>query len=192
MLSLGMPMIAMGDEVRRTQLGNNNAYCQDNETSWFDWSLVTKNAGVHRFVKLLIRRRLSRSFDDEYEGEPLNQLLRQSTKAWHGVRLHQPDWSASSHTVALSAEIVKERRWVHWILNAYWEPLDFELPKVGGPWRRWIDTGRDSPEDIVAWQDARPLLGQTYKVGPHSVAVLYAPLSPSIDDQPSQQQPTPI
>jgi glycogen operon protein len=45
MLSLGMPMIAMGDEVRRTQLGNNNAYCQDNETSWFDWSLVSKNAG---------------------------------------------------------------------------------------------------------------------------------------------------
>ena len=191
-MSLGMPMITMGDEVRRTQLGNNNAYCQDNETSWFDWSLVAKYADVHRFLKLLIKRRLSRYFDSEYEGEPLNQLLRQSTKAWHGVRLHQPDWSASSHSVALGAEIVNERHCVHWILNAYWEPLDFELPKVGGPWRRWIDTGQDSPEDIVAWQEAPPLAGHTYKVGPRSVVVLYAPVSTHIDAQQSRRQPTPI
>jgi glycogen operon protein len=51
MLSLGVPMIVMGDEVRRTQAGNNNAYCQDNETSWFDWTLLEKHADVHRFVK---------------------------------------------------------------------------------------------------------------------------------------------
>jgi glycogen operon protein len=191
-MSLGMPMITMGDEVRRTQLGNNNAYCQDNETSWFDWSLVGKNADVHRFVKLLLRRRLSRYFDNEYEGEPLNELLHQSTKAWHGVRLHQPDWSASSHSVAMSAEIVKEKRCVHWILNAYWEPLDFELPKLAGPWRRWIDTGQDSPEDIVEWQDASPLAGHTYKVGPRSVVVLYAPVSTSVDAQQSHQPPTPV
>ena len=50
LLSLGMPMILMGDEVRRTQRGNNNAYCQDDETSWFDWTLVEKHADVHRFV----------------------------------------------------------------------------------------------------------------------------------------------
>ena len=191
-MSLGMPMITMGDEVRRTQLGNNNAYCQDNETSWFDWSLVGKHADVHRFVKLLIRRRLSRYFDNEYEGEPLNQLLHQSTKTWHGVKLHQPDWSVSSHSVAMSVEIVKERRSVHWILNAYWEPLDFELPKLAGPWRRWIDTGQDSPEDIVEWQDASPLAGQTYKVGPRSVVVLYAPVSTSVDAQQSHQPPTPV
>src|SRR6202008_4137071 len=60
LLSLGMPMIGMGDEVRRTQQGNNNAYCQDNETSWFDWTLVAKHADVHRFVTLLSARRLLR------------------------------------------------------------------------------------------------------------------------------------
>ena len=54
MMSLGVPMILMGDEVRRTQRGNNNAYCQDNEISWFDWTLVEKHADVHRFVSLLI------------------------------------------------------------------------------------------------------------------------------------------
>ena len=85
--------------------------------------------------------------------------------------------------MALSAEIMNERHFVHWILNAYWEPLDFELPEINGersgPWRRWIDTGLDSPEDIVRWQDAPPFAGRTYKVGPHSVAVLYAPLGDS-------------
>ena len=58
MLSLGVPMILMGDEVRHTQRGNNNAYCQDNEISWFDWTLVAKHADVHRFVTLLTARRL--------------------------------------------------------------------------------------------------------------------------------------
>jgi isoamylase len=175
MLSLGMPMIGMGDEVRRTQHGNNNAYCQDNQTSWFDWSLISKHADVRRFVKLLIERRLSRNFEDDYEGETLNQWLRESNKAWHGVRLNQPDWSNWSHSVALSAEIVKERLFVHWILNAYWEPLDFELP-VSGAWRRWIDTSLDTPEDIVPWQHARLVTRPTYSVGPHSVAVLYMPV----------------
>ena len=56
MLSLGLPMILMGDEVRRTQRGNNNAYCQDNEISWFDWTLLMKHPDVHRFVSLLNAR----------------------------------------------------------------------------------------------------------------------------------------
>jgi isoamylase len=184
-LSLGMPMIAMGDEVRRTQQGNNNAYCQDNEISWFEWTLISKHADVRRFVKLLIERRLSRNFGDEYEGETLNHWLRGTNKSWHGVTLNQPDWSNWSHSLALSAEFLKERHLVHWILNAYWEPLDFELPANSG-WRRWLDTSLDSPEDIVRWQDARAIAGRTYKVSPHSIAVLYAPLSKSPETQPFQ------
>jgi isoamylase len=177
MIALGMPMIGMGDEVRRTQHGNNNAYCQDNETSWFDWSLVEKHADVLRFTRLLIERRLSRGIEDDSRGETLNQWLRESHKYWHGVKLNQPDWSNWSHSVALSAELVKERLFVHWILNAYWEPLDFELPMVGrAKWRRWIDTSLDSPEDIVPWQDARPWPERTYRVGPHSITILYAPV----------------
>ena len=58
LLSLGVPMLLMGDEVRRTQRGNNNAYCQDNETSWFDWTLLEQHADVHRFVTLLNARRV--------------------------------------------------------------------------------------------------------------------------------------
>jgi glycogen operon protein len=183
MLSLGMPMIAMGDEVRRTQRGNNNAYCQDNETSWFDWTLVSKHADVHRFVKLLIQRRLMRDVQPEYQRESLNQLLRESNKAWHGAKLNQPDWSNWSHSVAFSLELKKEKQLLHLVLNAYWEPLEFELPLVsdqsGAGWRRWIDTYLHSPHDIVDWQNAPPFAGRTYLVGPRSIVVLYAPFGTS-------------
>jgi glycogen operon protein len=173
-------MIAMGDEVRRTQRGNNNAYCQDNDTSWFDWTLLSKHADMRRFVTLLIARRFSRDVEPENHSESLNQRLRESNKAWHGVKLFQPDWSGWSHSLAFSAEIEKENYLVHVILNAYWEPLEFELPPVsedgGGPWRRWVDTFLDTPDDIVAWQAAPEFGARTYVAGPHSVAVLYAPL----------------
>ena len=103
MLSLGLPMISMGDEVRRTQRGNNNAYCQDNEISWFDWTLVEKHADVHRFVRLLTARRLLRDVEPERQRLSLNQLLRTASKAWHGVKQGQPDWSDSSHSLAFCA-----------------------------------------------------------------------------------------
>ena len=161
MLSLGMPMIVMGDEVRRTQGGNNNAYCQDNETSWFDWTLVAKHADLHRFATMLIARRLLRPAEPERRHESLSQLLREANKAWHGVKLNQPDWGPHSHSVALTSEVEREMLLFHLIVNAYWEPLDFELPPLDpeyGPfWRRWIDTSLDSPNDIVPWHTKAPL-----------------------------------
>ena len=122
--------------------GNNNAYCQDNETSWFDWTLLEKHADVHRFVKLLIARRMLRDMDAELQRTSLNELLKNANKAWHGVKLFQPDWSSWSHSLAFGAEIPNQNLTFHLIMNAYWQPLEFELPPVGdaGPWRRWIDT----------------------------------------------------
>ena len=178
MISLGMPMITMGDEVRRTQGGNNNAYCQDNETSWFDWSLVSKHAGLLRFVRLLIDRRLVRDMAEETGGESLIHLLRESDKSWHGVKLDQPDWSHSSHSIALTAGMLENKVFIHWILNAWREPLHFELPKEYGQWNRWIDTSLDPPEDIVTWEAAQPVLGHSYLAAPHSVVVLFSSLSP--------------
>jgi isoamylase len=174
MLSLGMPMMLMGDEVRRTQHGNNNAYCQDNETSWFDWTLLSRHADVHRFVKLLIARRLMRSVEHERQRVSLNQMLHDARKAWHGVKLGQPDWSSCSHSLAFSADLPGHELTMHLILNAYWEPLDFELPIVsnGGPWRRWIDTALEPPQEIVEWQAAPPVPGRIYQAAPRSVVVL--------------------
>ena len=108
MLSLGVPIILMGDEARHSQHGNNNAYCQDNETGWFDWTMVTKHAELHRFVKLLIARRLLRDVEHERARVSLNQLIRGASKAWHGVKLDQPDWSDHSHSLALTAEIRRQ------------------------------------------------------------------------------------
>jgi len=177
MLSLGLPMILMGDEVRRTQQGNNNAYCQDDETTWFDWTLAEKNADVHRFVSLLAERRLLRDLEPERRNESLNQVLRGAAKAWHGVKLNQPDWSDQSHSLAFSAEAPNGKIRFYLILNAYWEALDFELPPPavsGKSWRRWIDTALESPEDIVEWQDAPSLSEGAYCAGPRSVVVLFA------------------
>jgi isoamylase len=180
MLSVGMPMMLMGDEVRRTQGGNNNAYCQDNETSWFDWGLLAKRADVHRFVTLLNARRVLRDVEHERQRVALNQLIRQADITWHGVKLGAPDWRHSSHSVAFTARFTMDRAPYHVILNAYWEALEFDLPSVAGgardPWRRWIDTALDSPHDIVDWERAPVVPGRTYRAEPRSVVVLFADL----------------
>ncbi len=177
-LSLGMPMLLMGDEARRSQRGNNNAYCQDNETSWFDWDLARQHAGLHRFVELLAARRALRKMDTERHRRSLNQLLRGASKAWHGVKLHQPDWSPQSHSLAFSAELPEEHLAFHFIFNAYWAALEFELPAerhvAGQAWRRWIDTSLESPQDIQDWPAAPVVAGKTYRAGPRSVVVLLA------------------
>jgi glycogen operon protein len=179
MLSLGIPMILTGDEVRRTQCGNNNAYCQDDESSWFDWTLVQRHADIHRFTQLLIARRVLRDVSSERQRVMLTTLLRQATTAWHGVNLWRPDWSSNSHSLALSADLRRAGLKMHLIMNAYWEPLDFEIPapEGGRTWRRWIDTSLDSPDDIVPWLDAPAFTGAAYRAAPRSVIVLWAPLA---------------
>ncbi|HXY01201.1 MAG TPA: glycogen debranching protein GlgX [Candidatus Limnocylindrales bacterium] len=176
LLSLGMPMMLMGDEVQRTQRGNNNAYCQDNEISWFDWTLLDRHADVFRFVQLLINRRLRRDIRPEKHRLTLNELIRDAPHAWHGVQLFHPDWSSHSHSLAFSTELHAEKLAVFIILNAFWEALNFELPMLQGNepivWHRWIDTFLESPKDIVPWQEAEPVSDSTYKAGPHSVVVL--------------------
>ena len=172
LLSLGVPMICMGDEVRRTQRGNNNAYCQDDETSWFDWTLLSNHADVHRFVKLLLARRTLRSVDREQRRVSLNQLLLHARHSWHGVKPGQPDWNGNSHSLAFEADLLEQGLSLYVILNAYWEPLDFELPRGQGSWHRWIDTALETPMDIVEWNAAPPVSGATYRAGPRSVVVL--------------------
>jgi isoamylase len=179
LLSLGLPMFVMGDEVRRTQFGNNNAYCQDTAVNWFDWSLLAKHEDVHRFVKLLIERRLLRDASADRQRMTLTDLISKGVKGWHGVKLDQPDWSDRSHSVAFSAELLKEGALVYFIFNAYWEPINFELPPVksGSSWQRWIDTFLPTPQDIVPWREAPFVAEETYQAGPRSVVVLWAHLN---------------
>jgi isoamylase len=161
--------------VRRTQGGNNNAYCHDNEANWFDWSLVETHAEIHRFVSLLLARRQLRDQTTERQRVSLTQMLHQAKTAWHGVKHLQPDWSPQSHTLAFGAEMRREGLELYVIMNAYWEPLSFELPETteSEPWCRWIDTSLKTPEDIVPWQTVRAVADQrSYAGGPRSVVVL--------------------
>jgi isoamylase len=183
MVSLGLPMVLMGDEVRRTQNGNNNAYCQDNETSWFDWTLIAKHPDVLRFARVLCAHRLLADVDSGNQRLTLNQLLRRGNRLWHGVKLGKPDWSFDSHSLASSIDSGDRELNMYMILNAYWEALEFELPEVRDnyePWRRAIDTSLDSPNDIVE-RSAAPTVGtRSYLAAPYSVVALFSRAKKSI------------
>jgi isoamylase len=184
LIAMGVPMIGMGDEVRRTQRGNNNAYCQDNEISWFDWSDVTRHADVLRFVQGLIRLRLNFDMTKVVHGLPLREFLAQSRVEFHGVRLHEPDMADESHSLALTVRSVVGTRMVHAIMNAWTEPLDFALPAVVDPslpWRRFVDTALDPPDDICGLETAPVVTSGTYRAQPRSVVLLMAALQPGGD-----------
>ncbi len=178
LLALGTPMIQMGDEVRRSQAGNNNAYCQDNPISWMDWSLTGRHAGLLRFVKGLIRFRLHHFIIPEAEERPLWEVLRELEIDWHGVRLNQPDWTPDSHSLAVTVGRKGSPDRAHMIFNTYWAALDFELPPLPGarPWRLVIDTNLAAPDDIRDVSLALPVAGASYRAAARSVVVLIGSL----------------
>jgi glycogen operon protein len=176
MLSAGTPMLLMGDEVRRTQAGNNNAYTLDNELNWFDWTLLDRHADMLRFVQVLTAFRQRRDAVADGMGLSLNELLSCAHISWHGVQLNQPDWSDHSHSIAFTLQSLRGRFLFHAIFNAYWEPLPFELPPVPdgsrSQWRRCIDTSLPAPDDIREWADAADIAATHYVAHPRSVALL--------------------
>jgi isoamylase len=142
-----------------------------------DWSLLSKHADVHRFVKLLLERRVMRDVEHERRRVSLSQVLRDAKCTWHGVKLDQPDWSPVSHSLAMHAKLKNEGLFLYLLLNAYWEALDFELPSATNAaekWRRWIDTALEPPNEICEWDKAVPIISGTYRAGARSVVVLIA------------------
>lgn len=176
LLSVGTPMLLMGDEIRRTQHGNNNAFCHDSALSWMDWSLLDRHQDIYRFVKLLIAQRQSNDLAKIDLNFSLNELIRHAEVQWHGVRLHEPDWSDSSHSIAFSARSLLRRFVFHCMINAYWEPLVFELPRneQGAGWQRLIDTSLPSPHDIIPWCSAPRIRDHSYAVQSRSVVMLFS------------------
>jgi glycogen operon protein len=170
-------MLLMGDEVRRTQGGNNNAYCLDDETTWFDWSAVARHADIHRFVRELVALRMARTLPLERFDMTLNELITQRHIEWHGVALGQPDWGHASHSLAATIHFDADGVALHVMVNAYWEALAFAIPPLGEnhvPWRCCVDTYRASPADISSWSEAETVLGETLIVPPRSIVVLVA------------------
>ena len=183
LLSRGVPMLLSGDEVGRSQRGNNNAYCQDNEISWFDWTLPERNAALLRFFRLLVRFRHDHPILRRGTFAGASEDCEQPRVQWHGVALHQPDWSRDSHTLAVHLHGCPDgvHDHVYMISNAHWEAHEFELPVAAGwRWVRVVDTSLESPDDIAEPGQERPLSNsRRYSVGPRSTVVLLGqPLGP--------------
>ena len=178
LLSTGAPILLMGDEVRRTQRGNNNAYCQDNDISWFDWSGLEQHADIYRFTRLLLLMRSNRDLSRRERSSTLNEILARAKVEWHGVKLRYPDWSDDSHSLGATASTLDGRFLIHFMVNAYWEPLTFELPPAPGVhrgWHRAIDTFLESPHDIFdAPEAAPPIASRTYRLEPRSFVLLFS------------------
>jgi isoamylase len=175
MLSQGVPMFVAGDEVRRTQQGNNNAYCQDNDLNWFDWTLPRKHGDLFRFWKGMIgfRKRhtnihRARFFTGEVNERDLADI------SWHGCRLHSPGWNDSQgRTLAFTLGGFGGEADIHVMLNMYWDALEFELPAVTGRnWFRAVDTALATPQDIADPGRETQLENDRYTVSGHSVVVL--------------------
>jgi isoamylase len=175
MLSRGVPMLLGGDEIRRTQGGNNNPYNQNNATSWFDWTMVDSNQDVLRFVQRMIAFRKahpSLSQPHFYRGEVNNRGVVDIT--WHGTKLGSPGFGDPQGRV-LACTIAGFGRPpdLHVMMNMFWEPLDFDVPV--DPQRTWhvaIDTFVASPHDIATDDPGRRLHRLSCTVQARSIVVL--------------------
>ncbi len=164
LLSQGVPFLSQGDEFGRTQQGNNNAYCQDNELSWVDWSLAKTNAGLVRFTRMMIelRKRFFCIDRDHF----INRIT------WHGPR-GEADWSNACRSLAFHLHGHGTQPNLFVIFNSHWEAQLFRLPANPGWWRRLVDTNLPTPEDIIDPSDALPLNpGDHYLVTPRSAVIL--------------------
>jgi isoamylase len=181
MVSRGVPMILMGDEIGRTQQGNNNAYCQDNKLAWMDWRLVETNAGLLRFFQKAIAfrhshtaLRSSRFFEcRDTVGAGIPDI------GFHGLEPFAPDFSPWSRCLAflVSGRHASEPdNDIYVAMNMYWDGLPFRLPKPnsGTHWRVVVNTSMPSPNDILDQSDAPILHSDTIIVGPRSIMVLTA------------------
>ena len=183
MVSRGVPMLLMGDEIGRTQRGNNNAYCHDNEFSWLDWTLQKSNEEIFRFARTCIAFRKAHPVlrgstyfrNEDYAGSGFADIT------WHGTRAWKADWSRDSRVAAFmlcgmhakNATVKDDTIYV--AMNMYWESLPFELPELRQEtcWRVFANTGAPSPQDI--WEPgAEPVLSdqRQFIVGARSVAIL--------------------
>ena len=166
-LSQGVPMICAGDEFSRTQNGNNNAWCQDNKTSWLDWSFLETNKDFHHFFKECIALRKKHTlFRREDFFKPMEESLKENTSpeiAWQYLSPGVQNWSPDCHGLAFllnSTSDDKDSSDFFVMLNGNKDQtLYFKAPeprKRRRAWYRIIDTAADSPKDICSLKDATP------------------------------------
>jgi glycogen operon protein len=181
LVSQGVPMILMGDEIGRTQRGNNNTYCHDNELNWLDWRLLDSNGDLFRFTRNCIRFRhchpVLRGRDHLRNQDYLDSGY--PDVSWHGTRAWKPDWSGNVLAFLLCgrharAGLVKDD-FVYVAMNMHWQTLPFELPGLpeGMQWHVFVNTSVSAPEDAHEPGQEPCLADQrSFMMGARSVAIL--------------------
>jgi isoamylase len=195
LVSQGVPMLLMGDEMGRTQGGNNNTYCHDGERNWLDWTLREANADLFRFVQRCIAfRKAHRVLRDPSAVAHANGDG--ASISWHGVQAWNADWNGYARILAMLIEGGPYRGGdgaaepIYVAMNMHWEPHEFELPRLpaGARWHTFANTALPPPED--AWPAGlEPVLTDQRRilVGDRSVVVLVGRTSPA--DHPPHPQP---
>ena len=153
MLAPGVPMVLMGDEVRRSQGGNNNSWCQNNLLGWMHWQPDESDRALRRFLSRLIqlRQRLAHLLNPDV---PIGETPRRPGEGqalwreWHGVELHKPDWANWSHSLAWSLHDSRQGPLLWCGFNAYYKAMHFDLPPSAEGWMRVIDTALPPDEDL--------------------------------------------
>ncbi|MDQ3707085.1 MAG: isoamylase [Chloroflexota bacterium] len=166
LLANGTPMLVAGDEFMNTQRGNNNPYNQDNEISWLDWDLLTKNQDIFRFFKKMI------AFRKAHPSLSRSGFWRADV-AWYGVQ-GQADLSFNSHTLAFCLRGASQQDVdIYVMINTYWQDLVFTVQEgQAAEWRRIVDTGLQSPQDFLEPDQVAPLQDLNYPVKARSIVVL--------------------
>lgn len=170
-ISRGVPMLLGGDEFRRTQDGNNNAYCQDNETSWYDWSRLEQHREIFRFARGLIAFRRAHPILSK------EQFYTDAGIRWIGPRGGLPNWADPKEKQFACLIHEDEQSALFLMFNAGVDAVDFGLPPVlpGARWHLAVDTSREAPQDLFTageeplWEDS-----QTYHLSPRSSVILLA------------------
>jgi len=175
-----VPMILMGDEVGRTQRGNNNTYCHDNDLNWFDWTLLERNADLFHFARQMIALRKTHPL--LRTREHFGTSATQADIIWHGTQAWNADWSPGSRTLAC---MFRERQAgqagntspvLYMALNGYWDALPFELPElpVNYRWHLFANTALPAPHDIYEPGHETPLepYQHSFLVGGRAVVIL--------------------
>jgi glycogen operon protein len=158
-----VPLLLQGDEFGRTQQGNNNAYCQDNDISWVDWNLAKKNDGLVRFTRMMLalRKRYFAIGPDEF----VNWV------SWHSAEHGDLDWTGQSRALAFHLHLGPARPDLYVMFNAHQQARSFVLPGRG--WRRLVDTNLLAPDDILEEKSAIPVQpSNSYLVSAHSAVIL--------------------
>lgn len=165
LLAAGTPMLRSGDEFLHTQGGNNNAYNQDNETSWLDWGRLSVHRDIFRFFKRMI------AFRKAHPSLGRSRFWRGDIR-WYGVGA-DPDVSFDSHSLAYCLHGASQGDAdLYVMINGYWQALTFQFQEgTVGAWRRVFDTALESPDDFADPGSEVPVETGTYELGARTVAV---------------------